>query len=617
MDIKIELIKKGKDCLEQKDYKEAEAIFEEALRLDPKNEQAYFELGKIFCIYQKYSEAVEYLKKAIALNPDNACAHFLLAKAYKGQGMHSDSVREFQKTLELNCRTENIHFDSIDEQAYFELGSIYFTEGKYSEAVEKLEKAININPGYIFARLLLAKSYKAIKRFQDAIKEFTEVLKLGYENAADIHRELFAIYRALNDFDLAAGELKKALEKGYSKELYQSDLESLYRGQMRLIQTYNCQGKYLEAMQESERAANFISKESLMYKNMLQNEIDISQRNVSLSCRIRALTVTLTNKCNLSCIMCKSISKPWDLPGESIPAIIALFPYLERLMWQGGEVFLYPGFKELLKEASRFPMRQIIATNGHLIDAESAEIMVRSKVELTFSIDGATKDVYEHIRRGGQFEKVISNLNLVNELRQKLNPDMQTRLNVLVMRSNYHQVEQFLDFAKQYKFNTVFFNSTGKDFENLKENVFCFSRDEEVLIYLNRIRARIAKTAQDYGIRLENWLPSLDFIEQTQNQLQEYPKASGEEPKGDKTNTLPCHVPWQRMYIDCGGSVRPDCLCPTDKSVGSIIDNTLEEMWNNDKMKEYRQRIIDNNYKDFCNPDCVFGRVAEKNLKSV
>jgi MoaA/NifB/PqqE/SkfB family radical SAM enzyme len=521
---------------------------------------------------------------------------------------YEGAKRIFEEALSVNPDSQ---------ESYFELGKICYIQQRYVQAIEKFKKAIDLDPGYTNAHYLLAKTYKETNRYEESIAEFVRALELGYENA-DIHSELYAAYKSLNKFSIAAEELKKAFGNEDGKELYGPELEGLCRDQIRLIQSYNFEGRYSDALKETEEASKFIGVKTPMFQNMLQNEIEIAQRKVELSCKIRALTVTLTNKCNLACIMCKTRNKPWDLPEKHLKGIIEVFPYLERVMWQGGEVFLYPGFKDLLKEASRFPMRKIIATNGILIDREFAEIMVKSNVELTFSIDGATKEVYERIRQGASFEKVIESVKLINELRQSLNPKMETRLNVLVMRSNCQQIEQFLDFAKQYKFNTVFFNSTGNDFQNLNENIFCYSRDEEAISYINKIRARIADKARQYNIRLENWLPSSEFLDQAQGQgLARRDIGKSEDKPTEKDEKLFCHVPWQRLYIDCGGYVRPDCLCPTEKYVGNISENTPEEIWNTEKMKEYRSRIINNDFRNFCNPDCVFGRVAQKNLKFV
>jgi len=127
----------------------------------------------------------------------------------------------------------------------------------------------------------------------------------------------------------------------------------------------------------------------------------------------------------------------------------------------------------------------------------------------------------------------------------------------------------------------------------------------------------LANKAREYNIRLENWLPSSEFLDQAQIKPQAIEADKTQSRQVGKNDKLFCHVPWQRLYIDCEGSTRPDCLCPTEKHIGNILENTLEEMWNGEKIKEYRKRIINNEYQNFCNPDCVFGRVLEKNLKFV
>lgn len=516
----------------------------------------------------------------------------------------------FKKIIEINPGSE---------QAYFELGKICYIHDEYPEAIERLKKALALNQNNMYAHLLLAKSYKASCNYQDSIEEFKKALELGYREE-NIHKELSDLYKIINKLNLAAEELGKALDNGYDKGSYLADLNSICNRQFQLIQNYNFEGKYPEALQEIENSFGLIPKDNLRYQNMLLSEMEIAQKKIILSSKIRSLTVSLTNKCNLNCLMCQSKDIPWGLPPKAVQEIISLFPYLERIMWQGGEVFLYKGFKDILIEVSKFPIRQIISTNGLLIDREIAQIMVKSNVELTFSIDGATKEVYEHIRKGADFDRVVEKINLINELRESLNPRMETRLNVLIMRANYHQIEQFLDFAKEYKFNTVFFNSTGCDFMNIRENVFYYHRDKNVIEYINEIRTRVEEKAKEYEIRLENWLPSLDFFSKSQpidNQEVNKEEVKHKEKNNVQEDKLFCHAPWQRLYIDCGGTVRPDCLCYVDNYVGSISESSLEDLWNSKGMQEYRSRIVNHTYPCLCNSPCVYGRIPEKNLKFI
>lgn len=543
------------------------------------------EAGKNYIIQQKYQLAEEVFKEASQLDPKN-------------------------------------------DDIYCELGKICSIQQRYAEAIERLERAIVLNQDNACAHFLLAKAYREKGKYQEAIREFQKTLELNSRKGIahldsvdeQVYFELGIVYFTLRRYFDAIENLEKSIKINPDFTYTYPLLTDAYEQQIRLIQFHNFEGRYQEALVEAKRTSQLIPKEKFKLQNILSNEMEIAERKIILSSKVRSLTVTLTNRCNLACLMCRTRNMPWDLPEKTIREIVSFFPHLERIMWQGGEIFLYEGFKDILKEASKFPMRQVIATNGLLIDRESAEIMVKSNVELTFSIDGATKEVYEHIRRGAEFEKVIEKINLINELRKKFNPQMEMRLNVLIMRSNYRQIEQFLDFAKQYKFSTLFFNSTESDFKNLQENVFYYNQDKEVLDYLNKIRDKIAKKAASYGIRLENWLPSSEFLCKTEvsnNQKLNEEKFNQKEQVVCENKKLFCHAPWQRLYIDCGGNVRPDCLCLYDNYIGNILEISLEELWNCEKLKEYRNRIVNFNYQDFCNPACIYGRVPEKNLKFI
>jgi len=62
-------------------------------------------------------------------------------------------------------------------------------------------------------------------------------------------------------------------------------------------------------------------------------------------------------------------------------------------------------------------------------------------------------------------------------------------------------------------------------------------------------------------------------------------------------------MPWQQLNIDPGGGVRPGCLCL--KTVGSILENRIMDIWNNDAMQSYRKGIIEQDFKPICNPSCI------------
>ncbi|MDD4894255.1 MAG: radical SAM protein, partial [Candidatus Omnitrophica bacterium] len=124
-----------------------------------------------------------------------------------------------------------------------------------------------------------------------------------------------------------------------------------------------------------------------------------------LGSRVRRLGIVLTSECNINCIMCERKLNNFTLPRQALEQIIGFFPYLDSIMWQGGEVFMVDYFKDFFEQASKFPqLAQEINTNGLLITQEWSEAIAKANTRMIFSIDSTDKDTYEYIRKGARFE---------------------------------------------------------------------------------------------------------------------------------------------------------------------------------------------------------------------
>lgn len=391
---------------------------------------------------------------------------------------------------------------------------------------------------------------------------------------------------------------------------------------MKLVElgkAYREEGKYDLSVREFEKI--ICSPEDLSFRNMIRNEIEISQGKIILDSRPRGLGITLTNKCNIRCIMCNVWQNDWDLPEKTIKETIELFPYLQRIFWQGGEVFLSPYFQEILESiASHLNVRQDINTNALLIDERWAERLVKANVNIIISIDGVTKETYEYIRRGAKFDNLLRSIQILNECRSNTpkNTDYHTRgcstiINLVVMKSNYHELGNFMDFAKKYHFDRL--QLTPVDLNN-SENIFLY-KDEEALRFIRHIIPEMEKKAGDYGISLSNWLPlpgaSLDDKQTKcmQNQMHAIDETRyNQQPL--RPNNLSCYWPWQFLFIDWGGKARPQCFCR--KEVGNIQDSSIGEIWNNQIMQEYRRRLFTNDCENWCEKRCTSGNISKEAL---
>lgn len=59
-----------------------------------------------------------------------------------------------------------------------------------------------------------------------------------------------------------------------------------------------------------------------------------------------------------------------------------------------------------------------------------------------------------------------------------------------------------------------------------------------------------------------------------------------------KTSKTFCVFPWVHQYVGPPGDVKPCCVYDGSKQLGSLKENTLKEIWNNDNTKEMRLQFL-------------------------
>jgi MoaA/NifB/PqqE/SkfB family radical SAM enzyme len=178
--------------------------------------------------------------------------------------------------------------------------------------------------------------------------------------------------------------------------------------------------------------------------------------------RWRLLQVESSLACNLQCVMC-----PWRGIGKTARNGImsqevweAIRPYLSQVLsvdfTGGGEPLLQPRLEEWIREAKGAGCETGFLTNGLLMKKEKMERLVRTGLDwIGVSMDGATREVYEEIRRGSDFERVCENLANLATLRVGKVP--KTMINFVLMNRNFHQVEEIVRLAARLGVDQVNF----------------------------------------------------------------------------------------------------------------------------------------------------------------
>ncbi len=261
------------------------------------------------------------------------------------------------------------------------------------------------------------------------------------------------------------------------------------------------------------------------------------------------LDVESTNACNLKCVMCtrnfmeeeigfidfglykKVIDEAAD---HKLPSLKLNFR---------GEPLLHPDLPKLVKYAKDMGILEVqFNTNGMPLTEKISEELLKAGLDrILFSVDGATKETYEKIRTGANFERVVGNIKNLVEIRNSMGLKRPSvRVQMVKMEQNKHEIEKFIK------------------------------------MWVDVVN-RVAVT-----VRREPYL-KLDKIAESFPCPQ--PHTIGEPVvKGLEFEHFPCHQIWQRMVVLWTGET---FMCCGDwhgeYPLGNAKKETLREMWNGEK----------------------------------
>ena len=324
-----------------------------------------------------------------------------------------------------------------------------------------------------------------------------------------------------------------------------------------------------------------------------------------------------TNKCNASCIMCNHSylgNRECTSINESVIEIIKpILPYCSVLMINGdGEPFLTDGIDRLLNLYSHYEIR--IGTNTNL--CALSEDMIKGCFRLfsfvNVSCDGARKETFENIRCGLNFNRFLSNLDLINEYA----PEVKKNMDVVIMRQNVEEAVELVRLAYKYQFKEIRFHRMGVNpcIGNQADSDALFSRYAYKWMLLAR------EEGKKVGISVT--IPNFNMVDDTANiELEEaYVKSfSWSEVDSrlkearekyvhldlknsyliqninihDIVNSTfnigkPCRWAIERIYIDTQGNLST-CCYNVMKKMGNLFEvDSFDELWNGTMYKEFR-----------------------------
>ena len=197
---------------------QAETLYHDLLKRDPKHFEALHLLGLIRYKEGKFEAAEGLIKQALDIDPDFANAHYNLALCL-------DELKKFDEAIAHYERAGALGFDKA--QIENAIGGLLVSLGKPAEALLRINNALQINPTFVDALANRAYALREQGNRMEALAAADKALRLN-ENAKSVHLVLGFLLTDLRENQEGLKHLDKARELGAnSVRLHESRARAL------------------------------------------------------------------------------------------------------------------------------------------------------------------------------------------------------------------------------------------------------------------------------------------------------------------------------------------------------------------------------------------------------
>lgn len=265
-----------------------------------------------------------------------------------------------------------------------------------------------------------------------------------------------------------------------------------------------------------------------------------------------------------------------------------------------------------------------VYTNGLLLNTpEFIESAINVINMFRFSINAFSKTNYESTMIGGNFDKLIDNVQLFMQVKNAAGNDTKTSAEFIVMKKNIMDIVKGIKFCSKYGIDSIVFKPLWI-IDDVTDAEFVKPEDAEA----NTLREQIGKALQlgrqnniifeIYKEINELYFDNINFDEQCVTSMAppvspSINDSSNEElvrPANDY-DKFPCSDPWDNIQIFEDGGVLLCCQGVTP--IGNLNETSISDIWNGNEANRYRVGMINGKYYGGCK-NC--NRINPKNITS-
>jgi len=289
--------------------------------------------------------------------------------------------------------------------------------------------------------------------------------------------------------------------------------------------------------------------------------------------------------CNLNCRMCARRMEDRFHAGENLQEEVFRLakPYFEMCdvvqLFGWNEPLMDKDIIEKIRSAAVAGAKVHFNTNATLLTEEIAEKLIDIPVtDLGVSIDGATKETYEYLRVGANFEQVKENVKRLTALKAKRGvrfPEM--HLVFCALNRNLDEVAMMPALARELDVLRV----------DLTDSIFFTREMAEEFGYAQADFLAAVEEARKAAEKLGVEILHVPYDSDSYLELVADEPAS---PDDDVIGRRMCSEVYTTMIILANGNVVPCCF-QFGRPVGNIKNQSIAAIWNGEGFRNLRRLI--------------------------
>jgi serine/threonine protein kinase len=177
----------------QGDYRKSAFACNQAIKLNPKDPDAYMARGAVYDKLGQPEKAIEDFTTAMTLSPPGFRCYYHRAIAYRNAGKYRQAIDDLSKAIEM---------DPQSAVFYAERGAAYENLGDHQKAIDEENRAIALDSKSATAYNSRGWFYYRLGKMQKALADYNQSIRLDPKNMLAYNNRAI-LYEKMNKNDLA------------------------------------------------------------------------------------------------------------------------------------------------------------------------------------------------------------------------------------------------------------------------------------------------------------------------------------------------------------------------------------------------------------------------------